>query len=337
MRNPNDMSGVERAAALLVALGPKVSAEILKELDEPSIEKLSVEMARINTLGPEEKEELLGQFLIDLKRERMTARGGPEQARETLEMAFGSKKADEILAKLDEKDYREEFTYLNEMDDGVLSQFLSGEHPQTIAVVLGHLDPAKSATILKTLGGELATAVVGRMARIDRVVPEAVVKIAKTVREKYETQFRGGFGLTPGGMKTLTDIIGHLDGSDEKKIMEELERSMPDVAQQIRDTVFSFENVVFLTNTEVRVLIDEIHDDRLIATALKGAGDDIRFKFLRNMSRNRATDVITEMKNMGPVLLTEVEDCRKSIVSTMRHLHDNGVITVKTERDVLID
>lgn len=127
-----------------------------------------------------------------------------------------------------------------------------------------------------------------------------------------------------------------MSGDDERKIMATLDLTLPGVSQQIRDQMFSFENILLLSNKEIRVLIDEVADDDLIARALKGAGDDLRFKFLRNMSQNRATEIINEMDALGALRLSEVEDCRGKILHVMRALHENGVISVKTGSDVMV-
>ena len=167
------------------------------------------------------------------------------------------------------------------------------------------------------------------MAKMDRVMPDAVAGIAKTIRKKYQEYRNKNQGLTTGGLDTLIGILQHMPADDERKIVKELEIAMPTVSQQITEKIFAFENVENLTNQEIRILIDEINDDHLLAKSLKGATDEIRFKFLRNMSQNRATDILSDMDAMGVVRLSEVEDCRAKIVSIMRTLDDNGVINLR--------
>lgn len=164
---------------------------------------------------------------------------------------------------------------------------------------------------------------------MDRVMPEAVAGIVRTIKKKYQEYRQKNQGLSAGGLDTLIGILRHMPGDDERKIVEDLEIEMPSVSEQIRDKIFAFENAAHLTNNEMRILIDEIGDDRLIATALKGAEDDVRFKFLRNMSQNRATDILSDMNAMGAVRRSEVNDSRNKIVSIMRSLDDNGIIDLK--------
>lgn len=329
MRDVFDMSGVERAAALLVAMGPKVASEIMKHLDEASIEKITTEIAKIDRLTPQEREELIGEFLIDLRREKRRLRGGEGTAREILTKTFGEGKADQILSKFTNIDVDKEFADLSEIDDQALVSFLKDEHPQTIAVAMSFLAAEKSAAIMSALDRARAKEVALRMARMDTVMPEAVAGIVKTIKKKYQEYLKKNQGLTAGGLDTLIGILQHMPADEEKKIMEDLEISMPSVSSQITEKIFTFENVVNLTNQEIRLLIDAIDDDALIARSLKGAGDEVRFKFLRNMSQNRATDILKDMEFMGVVRLSEVEDCRRKIEGILRTLDDNGVINLR--------
>jgi flagellar motor switch protein FliG len=329
MKDVFDMSGVERAAALLVAMGPKVASEIMKHLDDASIEKITTEIAKIDRLSPSEREELIGEFLIDLRKERRRLRGGEGAAREILTKTFGEGKADQILSKFTNIDVDKEFANLNEIDDQALVSFLKDEHPQTIAVAMSFLAAEKSAAIMSALARDKAKEVALRMARMDKVMPEAVAGIVKTIKKKYQEYQKKNQGLTAGGLDTLIEILQHMPADEERKIMEDLEIAMPNVSSQITEKIFTFDNVVNLTNQEIRILIDAINDDALIARSLKGAGDEIRFKFLRNMSQNRATDILKDMEVMGVVRLSDVEDCQKKIESVMRSLDDNGVINLR--------
>jgi len=333
-----DMNGSERAAALLVALGPEIAADIFRHLDEDSIDRITADIARIDQLTPADREELVGEFLISLRRDRKKLKGGESAARKLLEDSFGSDRADEVLKKVAGMDLEKDFEFAGDIEPDVLFTFLKDELPQTIAVTLAHLPSPKSAKILTMLPPSVSKQVALRMARMEKISPDAVIEISRTLRMKYRDYLKHNQGLTSGGgVDSLIDILQHMPGADEKKIMNQLERSMPDITSRIREKIFSFENILNMTNMEMRILIDEINDDTTIAAALKGAGDDIRFKFLRNMSRNRATDIINEMDAMGPVRLAEVEDYRARIITVMRMLNDNGVITMRKGKDILVE
>ncbi len=336
MKSVFDMSGVERAAALMVALGPRTAADIMKHLDEESIEKLSCEIARIENLSPGDREELIGGFLIDLRKEKRRLQGGEGTARDILMKSFGRDKADQILQKFVNIDVDKEFAGLNEIEDDVLASFFIGEHPQTIAVALSFLAPAKSAGLLEKLGPDTAREVAVRMAKMDRVMPEAVAGIVKTIKKKNQEYRQKNQGLSTGGLNTLAEILKHMNSDDGRKIIQDLTVTMPAASEQMQKMTYSFDNVTVLSNQEIRILIDEIGDDRIIAMALKGADDEVRFKFLRNMSQNRATDILSEMKAIGPVRLSEVEECRTAIVAVMRSLDENGVISLRGGGDTLV-
>ncbi len=338
MKSPGEMSGLERAAALMVALGPDVASDIVKHLDEESVKKLAVEIAKIDRLTPEEKEDLIADFLLELRRNRGAVSGGENVARDLLVAAFGEEKAKDVLTSFSRKDLEKGFEFLRNIEADILVTFLQDEHPQTITVTLAYLPPVKSAEILKSLNPATAKEVAKRMAKMDRTSPEAVLEIARVLRKKYESYKVSGHGVnSSGGVETLVSILNYISGDQEKMLMDHLEETIPDVSRDIRDRLFTFELILNLSHQEIRILIDEINDDNLIAKALKGAGDELRFKLLRNMSKNRATDVLSEMDSMGPVRVSDIQAARDLIVSIMRSLNDSGVITIRKEKEEYVE
>ncbi len=332
------MSGTEKAAALLVALGTGVASEILKYLDDDSIARISAEISKIEKLNAEERENLIGEFLLELKKRRFEAVGGETTAKNLLVSALGDEKADEILKKLSHQNLEKGFEFLNEIDSEILTGFIQKEHPQTIAVTLAHLPAPKAAQLMQMLPPDTAKEAARRMARMDKTSPEAILEIARVIRKKYEAVKTAGHDyVTPGGVGKLVDIMNYMTGDHEKRLMNHFEDAIPDVAQEIRDRIFTFENVATLTNQEMRLLIDELGDDMMIARALKGAGDEIRFKFLRNMSRNRATEILNEMEVMGPLRVSEIQYARDQVVSAMRDLNERGLVVLRKSRDGLVD
>ncbi len=329
MKPLSEMTGIEKSAALLVALGPDVASDVLKQLDDVTVRKLAGEIAKIGSLSPVDKEDLMGEFILDLKKHRGASYGGENVARDLLSAAFGEEKSRDIFNNLSKKDLEKGFEFLKDVDSEVLVSFLHEEHPQTITVTLAHIPPKKAAEVLKALDPSIAKETAKRMARMDKTSPEAVVEISRVLRRKYE-KYKSGPGMeATGGVETLVSILNFMSGDQEKSLMDYFETSMPDVAREIRDKIFTFENVLGLDNRETRILIDEISDDLTIARALKGAGDEIRIKFFRNMSRNRATDILSDIDSMGPVRVSEIQSARDAIVDIMKSLNDQGTITVK--------
>jgi flagellar motor switch protein FliG len=337
MKPFDEMKGTEKAAALMVALGPDVASEVFRHLDEVTVKKLAGEIAKIDKLSALDKEDLVGQFMLDLKKHRGASYGGENVARDLLVAAFGEDKSKEIFNNLSKKDLEKGFEFLKDVDSEVLVSFLHEEHPQTITVTLAHIPPKKAADVLKALDSETAKEVARRMARMDKTSPEAVVEIARVLRRKYE-KYKMGPGMeATGGVDTLVSILNYMSGDQEKSLMDYFDVSLPEVAREIRDKIFVFEHVLNLENREMRILIDEISDDGTISRALKGAGDEIRVKFFRNMSRNRATDILGDIESMGPVRVSEIQSARDMIVGVMKNLNDSGTITIKKEREEFID
>ncbi len=333
------MNGSQKAAALMVALGSETASSILKHLDDDTIEVLTVEMAKINALTPADKEELVGGFLIDLKKAKFEVSGGEDFARDLITKTLGKEKAQTILDKLSGVNLEEAFAFLAQVESEDLFTLLKDEHPQMISVVIGFISPQKAAYLLKEFPIKISTDIAMRVAKIEKASPEILQRMATALKEKYKKLQANQQGIrgTSGGVDSLISIMNHMSGSEERKLMDKLDVSDPAVSKNVRDKVFVFENIINLTNGEIRVLIDEINSDVSIALALKGAGDDIRVKFFRNMSQNRAGDIINEMDNMGKVRLSDVEDARSNIVISLRYLHDNGVIAIKKDGDVLVE
>lgn len=338
MKPVSQMNGTERAAALLVALGPEIAAEILKHLDEDSIDRISTAMAGIDRISPEDREELSGEFLLELRRRRGQVEGGENKAREILRDAFGPERAEEVLSKVTRVNIRDEFDFMKEMEPEILAGFLKEEHPQTIAVTLSLLPPQKSASILTHIPADISRNVALRMARMKGLSPDAAVGIARALKKRYrEFIEKGQQKEKAGGLDSLLEIMNHMNAEGENRLMRVFDNQNPGLASKLRERVFSFENIINLTNIEVRILVDEVNNDHVVAQALKGAGDDIRFKIVRNMSQNRATDLVNEMNSMGPIRLSEVEEARGYIVSIMRTLNDNGVISLRRENEIYVE
>lgn len=337
MRSIFELKGVERAAALLVALGPDTASQILRHLDDDAIERVSVEISKLGSMSSDERDDLIGEFLIELKKSKGSVQGGKDRARELLKEAFGEDKADSIINRLALNDYEKSFDFLHEIDTKVVVELIKSEQPQMIALTLSCLKPEKSADIIKNLPKEIAKESAVKIAKLGKFSPEAAVSIAGSLKKKYHKYLEQNSVFTDKpGVESLIKIIGHLDSESEKNILAGLEADSPELSSALREKIFTFDNILNLGNPEIRILIDDIADDNLIAVALKGAGDEIRFKVVRNMSRNRASDIISAMERMGPVRLSEVEDARSQITQVMRRLHENGEIDLRKD-DIYVE
>ena len=330
MKSIFDMTGPEKAAALLMLLGPQITADILKHLDETSVERLTAEMIKMKSLPESEREELIGDFMIELRKTARSSSGGINRARKMIVDSFGEEKADEMINRIESKDVESGFKFLAELSSEEILLLVKDEPAQMISLVLSFTPPKLSGEILKALPRDRAKEAALKLARMKDVSPEAAVAVARALRKRYRSlKSADTGGAEAGGISSLISILGHMSSDREKKILENIGITMPAIAEEISERIFNFENIAGLTNNDVRLLIDEIADDHLISMALKGAGDDIKFRFLRNMSQNRATDILQEMSDLGAVKLKDVLECRNSIVEKVRGLEERGAIRLR--------
>jgi flagellar motor switch protein FliG len=329
MKSIFNMTGTEKAAALLMILGPDIASEILRHLDEDSIEKLSAGILRMQSLPDDEKEELMGEFIIEIRKSSRNSTGGINKARKIVVDAFGAEKADELIKKIENRDTESNFKFLNELDDSDLIDLLKDEEPQVVALVIKFLNPKKAGMILKKMPSNKSKDIGVRFAKMKNPSSEAAVAVARALKKRWKNKEKLHEGDGIGGIKSLANILSHMSTDQEKELLKVMGITIPHISKEIMEMTFSFDNIVNLSNTGIRILIDEINDDFIIAKSLKGASDEIRFKMLRNMSQNRAESVLEEMKDMGIVRLKDVEECREYIVDIMQQLAENGVIIVK--------
>jgi flagellar motor switch protein FliG len=338
MKSIAELSGIEKSAMLLVVLGADVASRVLTYLDEMTIFKIAQEIIKIDNIKIEEKEELIGEFLLDLKKNKGTIQGGENLARDILKAAFGDEKAEEILNNLTYADIEKGFSFIKSIDPDVLTSILEKEHPQIITATLYYLSPIQTAAILKKLPADVSKDIIKRMAKMEKPSPKAVIELVRILRRNYEKYREPNNKMEKtDGINILIDIIDKMNPDQGKRLMEYFEIRLPQISEKIKERIFNFENILNLTHQEIQILIDQINDDYLIAKALKGAGDDIKFIFLRNMSQNRATDVINDMENMGALRLSEINESRSYITRIMRMLNDNGYITIKKDQEKYVE
>ncbi|MGL4369503.1 MAG: flagellar motor switch protein FliG [Spirochaetota bacterium] len=340
MKSPDEMTGAQKAAALIVAMGPEAASEIMKYMDEESVVKLSSEIAKIDRLSFRDREELIGEFMVKLKKINKELTGGEAIAKKLLTDAFGDEKAESVMSRMRNQDAGAGFDFLADADPQVIADMTSKEHPQIIAVMIAHLPPAVAGKVMKLYSEEIAKDTAVRIARMGKISPESVVAISASLKKKYEQyQNKTHSGNTPGGLDTLAGIMNHLGGEAEMRLMNHLDDQMPEFATEIRRKIsfIEFESVIMLSNREIRLVLEKISENRIIAKALKGCSDDIRFKVLRNMSTHRAEDVVGLMDSMGPVRISEVTEARQQIVDVMKELNGKGLILIRRSGEEYIE
>jgi flagellar motor switch protein FliG len=325
--------GVQKAARLLLALGVEEASRILREMREDEIRVLVEEMSRIRYITAEEKKRILEEFHSAIPPEA-PVEGGAEAARRILVRSFGEAKADEMIGRMQRQDARRQFDFLTAYEPSLIASVLSQEHPQIAAVTLSYMKPSLAAQVFKYMSDELRMDLCTRIGRSARISPEAVVRAAKSLQEKFEKRMDETYSDT-GGAETLAGILSHLDRGTEERILEQLEKSEPDLFERVRERLYTFEELVNLDAKELRLLLSQIDTDT-IAAALRGASDELRRAFFNSLSQNRASDVLDEMDHRGPISVREINESRSFILQTARRLDEEGRILIKKERDEYI-
>jgi len=335
-------SGPVKAAFLLLSLPQEESAKVLSHLDDKSIEDIVNAITRIRKISAEEKTEVLEYFQKTIKENKgkiLTSQGGIDSAKEILNSAFGDEKAEKILEKINitpDKSVSEDFEHLNTIDDNILINVLLTEHPQTIAITLANLMPKKAANILKSFDKELQKQVAKRLAMTNHTHPKAIAQLSKMLREKSATVKQEEFRQA-GGMDALANILNHMDRTHEDNLIAGLDSENPELVSELKEKLTSFEDLGNLTLKELRLLIGELPDNALWALALRGTGEELRRIFFSAMSQNRASDIVDEISNMGPITIREINDAKKRLVDVARRLDEMREIVLKKHREEYVE
>ncbi|KNZ70887.1 flagellar motor switch protein FliG [Thermincola ferriacetica] len=320
------LTGKQKAAILLISLGPEISAQIFKHLRDEDIEQLTLEIANIRKVPTEVKEEIINEFHELLVAKEYIASGGIDYAKEVLEKALGNQKALEIINRLTATLQVKPFDFVRKTDPSQLLNFIQSENPQTIALIIAYLEPEQAAAILGALPAERQADVARRVAIMDRTSPEIIREIERVLERKLSSVVSEDF-TSAGGVQNVVDILNRVDRTTEKTIMESLEIQDPELAEEIKKRMFVFEDIVQLDDRAIQQVLREV-DSKDLALALKGSSEEVAAKVSRNMSK-RAADMLREdMEYMGPVRLRDVEEAQQRIVNVIRKLEEAGEIVI---------
>ncbi|MFH1761905.1 MAG: flagellar motor switch protein FliG [bacterium] len=322
----SNLSGPAKAALVMVVLGTNVSSQVFKHLDEPEVERLTAEIARLRTVTPEIREAVLEEFHQLSMAYQFISQGGMEYAREVLEAALGAEKAKEILSKVEQSIRTTGFNLLENVDPVQLVNFIQKEHPQTIALLLAHMNKEHSATIISALPAELQVDVASRIATMESISPDIIGQVEHVLSEQIKSLF-GGDVSEIGGVKSVAEMLNLVDRSAEKNILGSLERENPELATEIKNLMFVFEDITLLDDRSMQRVLKEV-DTKELSLALKGASEEVQNKFFKNMSQRAGEMIKEEMEYMGPVRLRDVEECQQRIVEVVRRLEDEGEIMI---------
>jgi flagellar motor switch protein FliG len=328
-------TGTQKAAILLMQAGKQRAATVLRELREQEVSEIMAEVARLHDLGANEIEAVLNEFSEIHTARAHVAQGGYSTAREILEASFGGSKADEILDNLGVTVVAAPFEFLRRADTRQVITYLQDEHPQTIALVLAHMHPDAAARVLSSLPEELQRDVALRIAKMDRTSPEVVEQVEATLERRLSSVIQQSDFAQAGGLQALVDILNSSDRGTERLILKGLEQQDGELADEVRNRMFVFEDVQNLDDRAIQLVLRAV-DGKELAIALKGVDQKVRDKIMKNLSERAAANLEEEIQLLGPMRLRSVELAQNGIVRVIRMLEDNGHIDTARGNDDLV-
>lgn len=325
-KSNSSISNREKIAVLMVALGNDIAAEVYKKLDDTAIELITLEVANLRKVTPELKLEVLKEAQEVLMAREFMARGGVDYARDVLERALGPERAQNLLARITASLQVRPFDFMRHTDPQQVLGFIQGEHPQTIALILSYLEAPQAAMILSGLPAVMQAEVAKRIARMDRITPEVLREVERVLERKLSTVMGQDFTMA-GGIDAVVAIVNSADRATERNIMEHLEENDPELAEEIKKRLFVFEDIIRLDDRSLQRVLREV-DMKELGLALKGATEDLRTKFFKNMSKRAAEMLQEDMDYMGPVRVKDVEESQQKVVNIVRGLEEQGEIVI---------
>ena len=322
----SNLQGIQKAAILLIALGPEKSASISKHLKEDEIEELTLEIANTRSVTPQVKEEIIDEFYEVCLAQQYIAEGGISYAKELLEKALGSEKALNVIGKLTASLQVKPFEFIRKTDPSQLLNFIQDEHPQTIALILSYLPASQSSMIISALPPDRQSDVAKRIAVMDRTSPDVVKDVEKILESKLSSLVNQDYTII-GGVDAVVEILNSVDRGTEKHIMETLEIEEPELADEIRKKMFVFEDILLLDDRAIQRVLRDVENNDL-ALALKSANEQVQNTIFNNLSKRLAAMIKEDMEYMGPVRMKDVEEAQQKIVNVIRKLEDAGEIVI---------
>ncbi|HLU21906.1 flagellar motor switch protein FliG [Lederbergia graminis] len=320
------LTGKQKAAILLISLGPDVASSVYKHLSEEEMEKLTLEISNVRKVDSQSKEEVLEEFHNIAIAQDYISQGGIGYAKTVLEKALGPEQASIIINRLTSSLQVRPFDFARKADASQILNFIQNEHPQTIALILSYLEPEKAGQILSELPQQMQTDIAKRIAIMDRTSPEVISEVEAILEEKLSATVTQDYTQT-GGIESVVEVLNGVDRATEKTILDALEIEDPELAEEIKKRMFVFEDIVTLDNRSIQRVIRECDNEDLLL-ALKISSEEVKEILFRNMSSRMVETVKEELQYMGPVRLRDVEEAQMKIVSIIRRLEDTGEIII---------
>jgi flagellar motor switch protein FliG len=322
------LTGLQKAAIFLIAIGPKDSAQIIKHVPEEEADRLAKAIARLDQVNQENVELSLTEYNQFLTSKKLLVRGGVDYAQKVLVEAYGEDVALKLISRLNKSLENDlgVFDNFRKVDPQQLAKFIQDEHPQTIALILSHLDPTQAARLISALPAEIRREIAVRMADLDEISPEIVRNIAKVIDQKLRNLgelSRQQFG----GVRAVANIFNRLDPTTCSQLMESLESDNPPLFENVRRFMFVFRDLETLDESSIKTIITKV-DRKALVVALKGANESLRNKFVKTQSQRGAEMMLDDIASLGPVKLKDVDAAQQQVIATARELEKEGVISL---------
>jgi len=312
---------------VIISLGADKASEIYKYLQERDIEDLTYEVARLGQSTNSQVEGALDEFYKLCLTHKMMTDGGLDYARSVLEKAFGETTARNLLEKVSKTLQSRPFNFLSKGDPKALIGLMQNERPQVIALILSYLDSELAASVMMNLPDDKRLETISVLAKMDRVSPEAISVVEAETKRKFDTIVTSEDNMNIGGIDFAADVMNHIDRSVEKRIFDDMEKVDPDLASEIKDRMFVFEDILGMDDRSVQRFIRECNTKDIVY-ALKTATDDMKQIFFNNMSKRMAETVTSDMQTTTNVRLKDVEEAQQRIVNLIRKLEDQGELII---------
>jgi len=320
------LTGKQKSAMLMIALGPDVSAQVYKNLKADEIEQLTLEIASVKNLTPEEKQKVLDEFYNMCIAQEYIIEGGIDYAKEVLEKALGAQEAFEVINRLTSTLKVRPFDFVRRAEPSQILNFIQNEHPQTIAMILSYLKPQQAGSILSSLPENLQAEVAMRIATMESTSPEIVKEVERILEKKLSSLVTQDY-TSSGGIQSIVDILNAVDRGTEKNIIDTLETIDIELVEEIKRRMFVFEDILTLDSRSIQRVLREV-DNHDIALALKGSNEEVQKVIYSNMSKRLADMIKEDIQYMGPVRLKDVEESQQKIVNIIRKLEEAGEIVI---------
>jgi len=323
-------SDVRKAAVLLTSLPEEQAAQLLSKLDPKQVEAVSIEIAKIGAISPEEQEQVIQDFANVNPGGLTGGAGGLTVAKTLLEKALG-KNANATLDNVRQSIEALPFGFLQKVDSQNLLTFIIDEHPQTIALILSHMSPAQASAVISGLPSDRQMSVIRRIATMGQTSPEIIHEVEKGLEHRMSSVMSQQFE-NAGGVAAVAEILNVIDRATERSLLENLAQEDPDLVEEIRRLMFVFDDITKFSDRDIQTILKNVESSQW-AMAMKGASEDLKQKILNNMSKRAAALLQEEMEYLGPVRASNVEQVQQQIVDIIRRLEDAGEITVHANEE----